>query len=60
VRCFSPADAVGSRRGDDREAALARARAACVDVVSAEMVAFEWLGSSDHPRFRDVLKLVRE
>jgi nicotinamidase-related amidase len=54
------ADAVGSRRGDDREAALARARAACVDVVSAEMVAFEWLGSSDHPRFRDVLKLVRE
>jgi nicotinamidase-related amidase len=53
-------DAVGSRRLHDREAALARARMAGIDVVSAEMVAFEWLGRSDHPRFRDVLKLLRE
>ncbi|GIL38868.1 isochorismatase family protein [Roseiterribacter gracilis] len=54
------ADAVGSRRASDRETALARLRAAGIDVVSAEMVAFEWLGRSDHPRFRDVLKLLRE
>jgi nicotinamidase-related amidase len=53
-------DAVGSRRLHDLEAALARARMAGIDVVSAEMVAFEWLGRSDHPRFRDVLKLLRE
>jgi nicotinamidase-related amidase len=53
-------DAVGSRHAHDRETALARLRAAGIDVVSAEMVAFEWLGRSDHPRFRDVLMLLRE
>jgi nicotinamidase-related amidase len=53
-------DAVGSRRASDRDTALERLRAAGVDLVSAEMVAFEWLGRSDHPRFRDVLKLLRD
>lgn len=52
-------DAVGSRRIENREAALARLAAQGADVVTSEMVMFEWLGSAAHPRFRDVVKLVK-
>lgn len=53
-------DAIGSRRATDRAAAIERMRTAGIDVVTAEMVAFEWLGRFDHPRFRDVLKLLKD
>ena len=53
------ADAVGSRRGTNRQAALERAARAGTEIVTAEMVIFEWLESADHPRFREVLALVR-
>lgn len=53
------ADAVGSRRPDDRERALARMRDHGVDVVTTEMVVFEWLGSSGNPAFREVLQLIK-
>lgn len=53
------ADAVGSRRPQDRLAATERARAIGADVVTAEMVIFEWLGTSQHPKFRRLLQLVR-
>ncbi len=52
-------DAVGSRRIENREAALTRLAAQGADVVTSEMVVFEWLGSAAHPRFRDVVKLVK-
>ncbi|MEY4754453.1 MAG: hypothetical protein RJA44_2128, partial [Pseudomonadota bacterium] len=29
------------------------------DLLSVEMVAFEWLGSCEHPDFRTVLELVK-
>lgn len=48
------ADAVGSRRSGDSELALARLRAAGVDVVSREMVAFEWLHRAGTESFRRV------
>jgi len=53
------ADAVGSRSPHNRDAALDRMRAHGVDVVTTEMVVFEWLGSSVNPAFREVLELVR-
>jgi nicotinamidase-related amidase len=53
------ADACGSRRPADRDFALQRARAHGIDVVTVEMVLFEWLGTCEHPRFRDVLRLVK-
>jgi nicotinamidase-related amidase len=53
------ADAVGSRSPDNRDAALARMRAHGVDVVTTEMVVFEWLGSSRNPAFREVQKLIK-
>jgi nicotinamidase-related amidase len=53
------ADAVGSRRTANRDRALERMRAHGVDVVTTEMVVFEWLGSSENPAFREVQKLIK-
>lgn len=52
-------DAVGSRGTIDRDAGIARLRAAGAQIATIEMIAFEWLGSSRHPRFRDVLRLIK-
>lgn len=49
-------EAVGSRRSRDKELALARMRQNGAEIVSREMVAFEWLAHAEHPHFRDVLK----
>ncbi|HYN30696.1 MAG TPA: isochorismatase family protein [Dermatophilaceae bacterium] len=53
------ADATGSRDPRDRDAAMARAARSGADVVTSEMVLFEWLGDAAHPRFREVQKLLR-
>jgi nicotinamidase-related amidase len=53
------ADAVGSRSPANRDAALARAARHGAELVTTEMVLFEWLATSDHPRFREVLDLVK-
>ncbi|MDD7965305.1 isochorismatase family protein [Actinomycetospora lemnae] len=53
------ADAVGSRREANRDRALDRVRAHGVDVVTTEMVVFEWLGSSEDAAFREVQKLIK-
>lgn len=52
-------DAVGSRHEANRDAALERAKAHGAELVTTEMVIFEWLGTSDHPGFREALSLVR-
>ncbi|WP_420477017.1 isochorismatase family protein [Noviherbaspirillum sp. ST9] len=48
-------EAVGSRRARDKALALGRMQQHGAEIVSREMVAFEWLESADNPRFRDVL-----
>jgi len=53
------ADAVGSRHPADRAAALDRARQHGAEIVTSEMVLFEWLRDSRHPRFREVQKLLK-
>ena len=53
---FVVADAVGSRKPADKEAALARMRSHGVEIVTREMVAFEWLGQAGTDLFRDVSK----
>jgi nicotinamidase-related amidase len=53
------ADAVGSRDPADRFAALDRARQHGAEIVTSEMVLFEWLRDSQHPRFREVQKLLK-
>lgn len=52
-------DAVGSRRNENREAALARLAAHGADIVTTEMVVFEWIGTAAHPRFREVVRLIK-
>lgn len=52
-------DAVGSRAVENRDAALERAREHGAELVTTEMVLFEWLATSDHSGFRDVLRLVK-
>jgi nicotinamidase-related amidase len=53
------ADATGSRDPADKAAALERARAHGVEIVTSEMVLFEWLRDAKHPRFRAVQKLLK-
>ena len=52
-------DACGSRRERDRDAAFDRLAGNGVELVTSEMVAFEWLQDCDHPLFRDVLELIK-
>ncbi len=51
---FVVAGAVGSRRETDRELALARLRHAGCQVVSREMVAFEWMREAGTELFREI------
>ncbi len=53
------ADATGSRDPADRAAAVDRARQHGAEIVTSEMVLFEWLRDARHPRFREVHKLLR-
>jgi nicotinamidase-related amidase len=52
-------DACGSRTERNRDAAFDRLAGAGVELVTTEMVAFEWLRGSRHPRFREVLALIK-
>jgi hypothetical protein len=53
------ADAVGSRDPADKAAAIDRARQHGAQIVTSEMVLFEWLRDSKHPKFREVQQLVK-
>jgi nicotinamidase-related amidase len=52
-------DAIGSRRPESKETALARMERHGADIVTTEMVVFEWLGSCEHTRFREAAALIR-
>jgi nicotinamidase-related amidase len=56
---FVVADAVGSRLPVSKETAIRRLERHGAEIVTTEMVLFEWLGSCEHPHFRDVLALVK-
>lgn len=59
VDVFVVADAVGSRRVRDRDAALMRLGRDGIRIVTAEMAIFEWTETATDPAFRDMLKLVK-
>jgi nicotinamidase-related amidase len=52
-------DACSSRTERNRDAAFDRLAAAGAELVTTEMVAFEWLKDAGHPRFREVLDIVK-
>ena len=58
-RVWVVADAVGSRLPANKELAFQRLRQQGADIVSTEMVAFEWLGDSEHPQFRNALAHIK-
>ena len=52
-------DACTSRTERNRDAAFDRLASAGAELVTTEMVAFEWLRSADDPRFKDVHSLIK-
>lgn len=52
-------DACSSRTERNRDAAYDRLAAAGCELVTTEMVGFEWLADADHPSFRAWQKLIR-
>ena len=52
-------DACSSRAVVNRDAAFDRLASNGAELVTTEMVVFEWLKNSQHPAFRDALQLVK-
>ncbi len=52
-------DACGSRTERSRDAAFDRLAGAGAELVTAEMVAFEWLRTCEHPSFKPMLGLIK-
>ncbi|MBT9474722.1 isochorismatase family protein [Polaromonas sp.] len=52
-------DACSSRSERNRDAAFDRLAGAGAELVTTEMVAFEWLRTAEHERFKDILALIK-
>jgi nicotinamidase-related amidase len=52
-------DACGSRTERNRDAAFDRLAGAGAELLTTEMVAFEWLRTAEHPAFREVHALIK-
>jgi nicotinamidase-related amidase len=52
-------DAVGSRVPESKDVALRRMERHGAEIVTTEMVVFEWLRSAAHPRFREASRLIK-
>jgi nicotinamidase-related amidase len=58
-RTFVVRDAIGSRSPDNKEAALRRMERNGAEIVTTEMVVFEWLQAADHPQFKPGVALIK-
>ncbi len=58
-RVFVVQDAVGSRAPESKEVALRRLERHGAEIVTTEMVVFEWLRTAEHPQFRAASKLIK-
>jgi len=56
---FLPIDAVGSRFAIDMDTAVERMRRAGVEVSTTEALIFDLIERCDHPKFKDILELVK-
>ncbi|MFC6282959.1 MULTISPECIES: isochorismatase family protein [Polaromonas] len=52
-------DACSSRSERNRDAAFDRLAGNGAELVTTEMVAFEWLGSAEHPAFKEIQGLIK-
>ena len=58
-RVFVVRDAIGARRAESKETAIGRMARHGAEIVTTEMVVFEWLGTAEHARFRAAVSLVK-
>jgi nicotinamidase-related amidase len=58
-RVAIPVDGVGARFAIDHGTALDRLRDAGAVLTTVEAIGFEWLGTADHPRFKEFSRLVQ-
>jgi nicotinamidase-related amidase len=52
-------EACGSRRAQDKILAMDRMSQQKMPMLGAEMLVFEWLKSSQHPQFKNILKIIK-
>ena len=52
-------DALGSRHPEDKETAVRRMERHGAEIVTTEMVVFEWLQTADNPHFRRAVTLIK-
>ena len=57
--CYVAADATSSRSASNYAAAMARMREAGVEIVTSEMVVFEWLEKAGTPEFKELSRLLK-
>jgi len=58
-RVYVVADAIGSRRPENKAAAIQRLDRAGAEIITTEMAIFEWLRTADDPSFKAVMALVK-
>jgi nicotinamidase-related amidase len=58
-KTFVVRDAIGSRHPDNKETALRRMERHGAETVTTEMVVFEWLQTGEHPKFRQLVGLIK-
>jgi hypothetical protein len=58
-KCYVAADATSSRTGANHAAAMSRLREAGVEIVTSEMIVFEWLEKAGTSEFRDLSRLLK-
>lgn len=58
-RVYLVRDAAGSRRAESKETAIRRLECSGAEIVTTEMVLFEWLGTAEDARLRRIIDLVR-
>lgn len=52
-------DALGSRHPEDKETAIHRMERHGAEIVTTEMVVFEWLQTADRPQFKQAITLIK-
>lgn len=58
-KVFVVRNALGSRHPEDKETAIRRMDRHGAEIVTTEMVVFEWLQTAEHPNFREALALIK-
>jgi nicotinamidase-related amidase len=58
-RVFAARDALGSRQLESKETAIERMERNGAEIVTTEMVLFEWLQTADDKRLRNILTIVK-